>query len=254
MENKKSGKGLVICLTIFMLAFATCAALLFTGVVKSPLVKEKECKCTKCTDTKTDDNKNKNGSVTNKEYQVGDVITFNNESWHVIKASSTSDDYVVALKDESLADLNGKPYYTCPAEDDNGINCNMKMSNDYKDSTAKKYFDNTYIDSLGKSNLKEVDGYYVRLITLEELGTLGCDITGNVASMGSNRCDNAPEWLMTQGRYWTMSYSTEEPTMDASKANVYVFGKSEGTDLSASGVGSTLSVRPVANILKSSLK
>ena len=57
MENtKKKGKGLVITLAIFMVAFATCAALLFTGVVKSPLVEEKKCE-TKCDTKTTDDTK-----------------------------------------------------------------------------------------------------------------------------------------------------------------------------------------------------
>ena len=76
--NNKSKKGLIITLVVFMLAFATCAALLFTGVVKSPLVEEKKCTETKCdtkttddtkkTDTKTDATTEKTADERYKEY------------------------------------------------------------------------------------------------------------------------------------------------------------------------------------------
>ncbi|MBQ3475105.1 MAG: hypothetical protein IJH20_02945 [Bacilli bacterium] len=62
MENKKSGKGLVICLTIFMLVFAACAVLLFTGVIKSPMVKCED-KTTEKTSTKTDDDTKKSSTT-----------------------------------------------------------------------------------------------------------------------------------------------------------------------------------------------
>ena len=73
----------------------------------------------------SDNNVNENDDAnsehnTNKKYNVGDEITFNNEKWNVIKEY---DDYVVALKSTTLDELNGKPYYECPPEDDNGINC-----------------------------------------------------------------------------------------------------------------------------------
>ena len=60
--NKKKGKGLIITLIVLLVAFAACAALLFTGVIKSPLVKEK--KCAKCTETKTTDDKKKDSKTT----------------------------------------------------------------------------------------------------------------------------------------------------------------------------------------------
>ena len=63
----------------------------------------------------------------NKKYSVGDEITFNNEKWNVIKESNESDDYVVVLKSTVLDELTDKPYYNCPAENDNGLNCNMQM-------------------------------------------------------------------------------------------------------------------------------
>lgn len=186
-----------------------------------------------------DANSNQN---TTKKYNVGDEITFNNEKWNVIKEY---DDYVVALKSTTLDELNGKPYYECPPEDDNGINCSMKMSNDYKDSVAKKYFEETYIKQLGQENLKEVNNYFIRLITIDELRELGCD---------SNTCDNAPSWLLSNSMSWTMSEASETTT-NAIKANVYAFGSDNKlSSLEILGVGSTMNVRPVINLLKSSIK
>lgn len=181
-----------------------------------------------------------------KQYSVGDAINFNGESWHIITNSSATDDYVVALKDQVLDELAGKPYYECPEEDDNGINCSMKMSNDYNKSVAKQYFDNIYIDRLGKDNLKEINGYYIRLITVRELESLGCDTE-------KRSCEEAPSWLMGN-LSWTMSPTTETPTNDASKADVYAFGLDwSGNVIGQYGVGSTLNVRPVINIYKNKI-
>lgn len=187
------------------------------------------------------ENNSNSNKVVNKKYSVGDEITFNNEKWNVIKGSSENDDYVVVLKSTELKELSGKPYYECPPEDDNGINCNMKMSNDYNKSVAKKYFEETYINELGKENLKEVNNYYVRLITIEELRELGCDT--------DNSCAKAPSWLLTNKVSWTMSKPNENET-----DSMYGFGDDMGPDIGEYGVGSTLDVRPVINLLKSSIK
>ena len=184
-----------------------------------------------------------------KQYYTGDKISFNNESWHVITDSNASDDYVVALKDDYLSDLDGKPYYQCPVESDNGINCNGKMSNNYDDSIAKKYFDDTYINVLGKENLKQVDGYYVRLITIDELSALGCG-----KETVDKVCNEAPDWLWndsTKSMSWAMS-----PVDNQDEVMTYSFGyKITGEHaVFANGVGSTLGVRPVINLLKSSIE
>ncbi|MBQ3475208.1 MAG: hypothetical protein IJH20_03465 [Bacilli bacterium] len=62
MENKKSGKGLIITLVVLLIAFAACAVLLFTGVVKSPMVKCEE-KVVEKTSTKTDDDAKKSSTT-----------------------------------------------------------------------------------------------------------------------------------------------------------------------------------------------
>lgn len=61
-ENKKSGKGLIIFLIILVIALATVGTLLFTGVIKSPMVKCEE-KTTEKTDTKTDSDTKKSSTT-----------------------------------------------------------------------------------------------------------------------------------------------------------------------------------------------
>lgn len=107
MENTKKGNGLVITLIIIVVALATCATLLFTGVVKSPFIDEKKCTCIDDCDDETVDYKEleedktsimESGYVTNaklkddssgtaireykgkgytvKEYQGGEIKTY----------------------------------------------------------------------------------------------------------------------------------------------------------------------------------
>ena len=72
-ENKKSGKGLVITLIVLLVAFAACAALLFTGVIKSPMVKCEE-KTTEKTNTKTDSDTKKDSKVEDTSLEEGYVL------------------------------------------------------------------------------------------------------------------------------------------------------------------------------------
>ena len=57
MENSKKGNGLTVFLIVLVLLLAVGGTLLFTGIVKSPLIKETKCKETKCKTTKTETKK-----------------------------------------------------------------------------------------------------------------------------------------------------------------------------------------------------
>ena len=248
--KKKDNKGLIIFLILIILGMG--GYITYDKALKDKIFTKEETKKIEKKENIENNNKvevkdnNKVQNISVKEYNIGDAVIFNNENWHVIKKSISSDDYVVLLKDSEIPELNNKPYYDCPKEDDNGLNCSMKMSNDYQKSVAKKYFDSTYINVLGKNNLKEVNGYYVRLITLNELVSLGC-------SKSDESCANAPKWLIGDTVSWTMSYSIPSQT----NGDVYSFGYDnyvEESTLTELGVGSTLSVRPVINLLKTAIK
>ena len=246
MENQNKNSELYVLIVILCILVLGLGGYIVYDKVINPQNTQKSKNDYNIEDNSIQGNEN-SSSIVYKQYNIGDEIMFNNEKWNVIKNSTEKDDYVVVLKATDIEELNGKPFYNCPAEDDNGINCSMKLTNDYQKSVAKEYFDTNYINILGKGNLKEINGYYVRLITIEELEALGCDLK-------TNSCSNAPSWLTTDAAgivSWTMSSSKTGSDMQ------YSFGFDNYTGVNGirdNGVGSTLDVRPVINLLKSSIK
>lgn len=87
--------------------------------------------------------------ITYKEYFIGDIIIINDEEWRVIKNSSINEDYVTLINSNYTRKIN---------------NCFKK----YIYLTEKKYFEGEYLNKIGKDKTKEIDGYKIRLITLEE--------------------------------------------------------------------------------------
>lgn len=86
------------------------------------------------------------------EYKIGDTIDINEEPWYVISNSNKEQDYV------TLINLN----YNRTIKD-----CYTK----YDNLNEKKYFEGEYLNSLNVKT-KEVDGYKIRLIKLEEYENL----------------------------------------------------------------------------------
>lgn len=83
------------------------------------------------------------------KYTIGNEILINQETWYAIADSDEDKDYVTAIN----------------------INYNRKIKdcfNKYIHLNEKKYFEGEYSKSIGIDKLKEVDGYYIRLIKLEE--------------------------------------------------------------------------------------
>ena len=108
------------------------------------------------------DNVNKDNDVNNttkveyKEYKVGDEITLSDGSkWTVIKNSGTTEDYVTVLGQED--------YY----EQWNGGASLYNKLIEYKNSELDIFMQSQ--QSRIPAELKEVDGYKIRLITLDEI-------------------------------------------------------------------------------------
>ena len=119
-------------------------------------------------------------------YSIGDTINFAGSNWRVVKNSTEEEDYVTLMKEVVLtnAELGEYAYGTgydtmeytwtdtCHNANhgyssSNYDNCNN--TNDYATSKVKEMLERTYINTLGTDSLKEVDGYKIRLITLDEL-------------------------------------------------------------------------------------
>ena len=132
-------------------------------------------------------------------------------------------------------------------------NCDNK--NSYTTSKVKEFLEGTYINTLGADNLKEVDGYKIRLITVDELESN----LGYTKRTGTNTYDynseNTPTWVYknfgeNQNNvygYWTM---TPHPNYSSNVWYVLSNGQVDGGGVGGSGGGG---VRPVINLLKSNI-
>ena len=217
-------------------------------------------------------------------YEIGQVVNLNGMDFYVIKNSDSKEDYVTALKKEPLTKVElerygeghlnrytqwnrgnaysleyygvpygGITYYSSEdcgyRETDNG-SFNVACTNDYNASDIKYVVDNWSSDIFNSNELKEVDNYKARLLTVEELND-------NLDCKKSN-CNNSKySWLIdsyygsasTKEFYWTMSgyvyiYYVEVytiPLNDIASSTESVYDNRSGM------------VRPVVNIYKRAL-
>ena len=167
-----------------------------------------------------------------RAYVIGDVVSFAGSNWYVIEDSPSSQDYVVLFKKDKLTveeignsysyKQNGrtKPemaFYwseTCHNKGTYGLDTydsqdisGCTKHNDYEGSMIKEVVDN-YVSANNMANdLKEVDGYKIRLITLNELrDNLGW-VSGGSATIEGN---DVPTWVYGSdvGHYWTSTPNT----------------------------------------------
>ena len=218
-----------------------------------------------------------NTSTTYQTYSIGDTVTFAGSNWYVIKNSSGEEDYVTLLKEKVLTNAelgeyaandtyDTMSYYWSDTCHPNGYgytewdSSGCSGHNNYEGSKVKEYLEGTYINTLGSDNLKEVDGYKIRLITTEELNAnLGWVNLNNTAKT-DNENANVPIWVYQNfGElsdysnnlygYWTM---TAHPKDSSSVWTVYIDG--QVSVINDDNVNSSYrGVRPVINLLKSSI-
>ena len=122
-------------------------------------------------------------------------------------------------------------------------------TNSYATSKVKEFLEGTYINTLGANNLKEVDGYKIRLITVDELtSNLGCASNGSNYTCTSSQYaswvyQNFGEKQNNVYGYWTMT-----PDPDYSSAVWHV--EHSGNLGSDHVYGYYRGIRPVINLLK----
>ena len=196
------------------------------------------------------------------EYLVGDTVEFAGSNWKVIKNSTAEEDYVTLMKETILTNSElgeyalGTGYETMSYYWDD--NCHPTAygysrdswscdnTNSYATSKVKEVLETRYLPTIGETNLKEVDGYKIRLITVDELtSNLGC-VNDNCTS------SQYATWLYQncEGRilaYWTMT-----PDSDNSSSVWYV--TSSGQIYHYFATYYHRGVRPVINLLKSAIE
>lgn len=186
----------------------------------------------------------------NESYEVGDAVLYNNEYWYVL---SNNDDYITVLKDKPLTASELGKYAINNGEDygnimyyNNNTCTNNRDCNDYNKSDIKVVLD-SYIVSIN-DDLKEVNGYKIRLITIKELISLGFKDNTNTLYYEMN--ETTPFWIGTNGgEYWTMPFNnTANNTFLVSdyNNNSYVYESNTSNTLAL--------VRPVINLKKSAIK
>ena len=227
-------------------------------------------------------------SLTDNDYQIGDIITYNGISFYVIENSDNSQDYVTLLKAEPLTvdevntygeghvnvyahpiqslgtayDENGyggMTYYTSktcgypPKQLTNGVSYSLVLTGcttDYDASEIKYVVDNWSMAKLNQSDLKtDRLGYTARLLTYDELiNNLGYSKGTQNATSISINKEYTPKWVYNSS-YWYWTMSAYNDS------NVNLWEVGNGGHLSnlygciyVRGV-----VRPVVTLLKSAL-
>ena len=212
----------------------------------------------------------KNSDTPTYDYAIGDRISFAGSSWYVIKNSTSEEDYVTLMKEKVLTNAelgeyayndtyDTMSYYWSDACHPNGygytfyVESGCRSHNDYKGSKVREFLEGTYVNTLGSDNLKKVDGYKIRLITLEELNTNLEWINLNKSAKTHNENSNVPTWVYQDyGNsngvygYWTMSTF---PYASSAMWNVDQDTNVHGNIVNYPNCG----VRPVINLLKSSI-
>ena len=194
------------------------------------------------------------------EYVIGDKITFAGSDWYVINNSTDKDDYVVAMREKVLSQSEFGQTDYCGGFEHTQTRLDQ------------------YLNIIGEENLKEVEGYKIREITNEELAENFDCIQRTVGTQSGILCsDDTPTWIYdlnifkysnTGGDrgvvgYWTMTKVDDNNgwfvmnrigtsygkgglvQANYSRSESYLCGSSNGT---------TKSIRPVINLLKSAIE
>ena len=163
-------------------------------------------------------------------YSIGDTIELAGSNWRVIKNSTGNEDYVTLMKERVLNNAELGEYASNSTYDTMEYywddNCHARSygyssydssgctgHNNYEESKVKEFLEGTYINTLGANNLKEVDGYKIRLITTNELNENLGWVNLQVTATTDNENANVPTWVYQNFGdksnnvygYWTMT-------------------------------------------------
>ena len=184
-------------------------------------------------------------------YSVGDTFTLGTDSYHVIADSGSNQDYVVALKDTPLkaseiTAAGGTVGDTYSDENQTGGMAYHDSSSVYATSAVKSVVDSWAAAKFQNSELKEVNGYSARLITFDEVHSLGYSDTIGCGGACYNVEPSVPNCLYNSNYwYWTMSQYKES---SSDIWNMYEDGRLYNASLSGCGM-----IRPVLEISKDAL-
>ena len=189
-------------------------------------------------------------------YAVGDRIQIEGDTsgdyYRVIAASGTTQDYVVALKENPLtADEVTQAGGTTPATGSYPGIMHYGSNSTYAASDIKSVVDAWAADKF-TDELKTVDGYSARLIQFSELtGNLGYELDNGATSFKYISSSSTPSWAYSSDYdYWTMTpYQDGGQTSDSHLWDVH----NDGSLSDYYAIGDNGAVRPVINVLKTAI-
>lgn len=156
----------------------------------------------------------------NKNYSIGDKITFNENDYYVIEDSNSSKDYVTALKYKPLMESDvgkekSKDDYAKVAfsESNSGCNSTTNITNcdaNFEVSNVKKILTSWANNYLKDEDLITKNNYKYRLITLDELlNDFGYEIK-QASTINIQATENTPSWIYDPSIfYWAMPEKDE---------------------------------------------
>ena len=174
------------------------------------------------------------------EYKSGDIVSFKKEDWYVLHDSSSKDNYVTLI-------YKGILYL-----EENGISeSNYDV---FESSDLSNYLKKDYTDFIGSENLREVNGYKVRLFNEDDLKLLNVSYDEKSDSYDIIDC---PDFICLTNVYFATMIPTKdkyEKTLDYEHLNYYNLSTTYDTyKLESLVEDDTLFVRPVINVFKESL-
>ena len=186
-------------------------------------------------------------------YKSGDVVSFNNEDWYVLYDSSNKDNYVTLIY-KGVMYLGEQDLTTFT----------YKI---YESSDLNTYLKNEYVKELGEDNLREVNGYKVRLFNEDDMKKLlNTKYNENDDSYEISDC---PDFICLTNNYYATMISThdeeygvddisniEDFNTDEYRVHLYYYNLSttyDTFDLVSIVDDVSLFVRPVINVYKESL-
>ena len=172
-------------------------------------------------------------------YKSGDLVSFNKQEWYVLHDSSEKDNYVTLI-------YKGILYL-----EENGIaESDFKV---YESSDLNSYLKNDFSEFLGEKNLREVNGYKVRLFNDDDLKDLSVKYDEETDSYEITDC---PDFICLTNVFYATMISTKNVDGGDELEHLNYYNLSTTYDtykLESLVEDTTLFVRPVVNVYKDSL-
>lgn len=258
MENQKNNKGVIALLIVIIVILSVLCVLFATGTIS---FKSNDVDNNEINQNINENDNDKTNDVNNKRYLKGETVTLKDNSKWLVLADSDENSEVIKLMNINDFILYGSScknqdeYIYCDDDSDYTalVNEYFNSSTTYKGSKIESLI-NSYA-SLIPAKLKEVDGYKIRLLSINDI----FEYDNNWKKIEGN------EYIYTGNSFndnftgaWTMD--TVESRCTGNCGNFFVVRKDYNYDTNeiekiylGMGYSGLAELKPVIYVLKSSI-